>query len=168
MRRNFRIGFQILLLLAARVSFGQEVDDTIRFIYEIWRVEQRRAIVQYFDLEESEKVSFWPIYNSYYSAIEQAELEYIEGVSMLARRSPNENLAKEVVNALLENELTIARYRKQFFRKFCRALPRAKAREFMTLDESMRMLFRLQLQKNSPLLRMSQEAVLHANERVLQ
>ena len=111
-------------------------------------------ILNYFQLTEAEKSAFWPLYNRYNRQIHEYELEYFYLVGRYEKGI--ENLSPSALIDLserfIQNDLETARLRKQYYRRFRKALSPIKATEFMQLDQTFRTTIRMELQKdNSPL-----------------
>jgi hypothetical protein len=136
----------ITLYLSPKAQSSKE--DSLLFTDHMLAMKKKAIILQYFHLSEAEKSSFWPIYNRYSSEMKSYEMEYFR---LLASYSKGlENLPKRTVLDLserfLQNDLEIARIRKQYYKKFKKALSPVKATEFMQLDQSFRTMVRLEVQ----------------------
>jgi len=105
------------------------------------------------DLHEYEKAGFWEVYDSYSRAIEYLEIDYLRIITLYRQHSADLSGQKEMALASyhLKNELMLAHVRKQYFKRFQRALSSTKAGEFMQLEHSMRTVFRLNVQTSYPL-----------------
>lgn len=106
-------------------------------------------ILEEMDLTEAEKSSFWPVYESYSSAIQYLDLEYIR-LANLAEQHQSEKKSAALTENMLINELMLAKARKYYFRKFRKALSASQASRFMQIDSDFRTMIRLQMQKNPP------------------
>lgn len=144
----------ILLILAFIILHQRakgQASDSLLFADHMLAMKKKAVILQYFRLSEAEKAAFWPIYNRYSSEMQIYEIEYFRLLASYAKGL--ENLPKRTVLALserfLQNDLEIARIRKQYYRKFKKAMSPVKATEFMQLDHSFRTMVRLELQ-NAP------------------
>lgn len=142
--------FLLSVLLCSRV-FAQKVDDSLRYAESIWSMQKKAMILEQMDLTEAEKSAFWPVYESYANAIQYLDMEYIR----LLNYTP-EDLTKKKAASLTENmlmnELLLAKTRKQYYRKFSKALTPAQAGKFMQIDNNFRTMLRIQMQKESPTL----------------
>lgn len=137
----------LLTLFLYPSLLAQNVDDSLRYAESIWSMEKKAMILEQMNLTEAEKSSFWPVYESYSNAIQYLDMEYIrllnyEGEGMTEKKS-----ASLTTNILL-NDLLLAKTRKQYFRKFKKALSPAQASRFMQLDNDFRTMIRIQMQKN--------------------
>lgn len=139
------IGF-IILYLSSR---GQTTEDSLRFAERILSLRKKEIVLQYFQLSEAEKSSFWPIYNQYNLEIEDYEMEYFRLMDQYAKGVANlsESTLQSMSERFLQNDIEVARIRKQYFRKFKNALSTGKATEFMQLDNTFRTMVRLEMQK---------------------
>lgn len=141
----------LLTLFLGPALLAQDVDDSLRYAESIWSMEKKAMIVEQMDLTEGEKSSFWPVYESYSNAIQYLDMEYIRllnyrEVGMTDKKSAS------LTEHLLLNDLLLAKTRKQYFRKFKKALSPAQASRFMRLDNDFRTMIRIQMQKNPPAL----------------
>lgn len=132
--------------------FAQKVDDSLRYAESIWSMEKKAMILEAMDLTEAEKAAFWPVYQSYSNAIQYLDMEYIRLLTYADEADLTDKKSGAVTETLLMNELLLAKTRKQYFRKFRKALTAAQASRFMQLDNDFRTMIRLQMQKESPAL----------------
>ena len=142
--------FLLSALLCSSV-FAQKVDGSLRYAESIWSMQKKAMILEQMDLTEAEKSAFWPVYESYASAIQYLDMEYIR----LLNYTPEdltEKKAASLTENMLMNELLLAKTRKQYFRKFSKALTPAQAGKFMQIDNNFRTMLRIQMQKESPTL----------------
>lgn len=154
--------FVLLVLLASTQLFAQQVDDTLRYAESIWSMEKKAMILEEMNLTEAEKSAFWPVYESYANAIQYLDMEYIR----LLRLSEEERSGKKsasLTEHMLTNDLLLAKTRKQYFRKFRKALSPAQASRFMQLDNDFRTMLRVQMQKESPALITSLDRIYSRN-----
>jgi len=126
-----------------------QVDDSLRYAESVWSMEKKAMIVKQMDLTEAEKSAFWPIYESYSNAIQYIDIEYIRLLT-LRDEDLSDKQATSLTEHMLMNELLLAKARKQYFRKFRKALTPALASRFMQLDNDFRTMLRIQMQKESP------------------
>lgn len=132
-------------------AFAQKVGDSLRYAESIWSMEKKALILEKMDLTEAQKAAFWPVYESYSNAIQYLDMEYIRLLNMEEEKLSGKKSAA-LTESLLMNELLLAKTRKQYFRKFKKALPAAQASRFMQLDNNFRTMIRLQMQKEPPAL----------------
>lgn len=148
-----------LLLILTLVAIGspdshaQKVDDSLRYAESVWSMEKKAIILEQLNLSEAEKAAFWPVYESYANAIQYLDMEYIRLLTFAQEKKDlSEKKSAALTENLLMNELLLAKTRKQYFRKFRKALSAAQASRFMQLDSDFRSMIRLQAQKESPAL----------------
>jgi Spy/CpxP family protein refolding chaperone len=145
------LSFTLLSLLLCSGVFAQKVDDSLRYAESIWSMQKKAMILEQMDLTEAEKSAFWPVYESYANAIQYLDMEYIR----LLNYTPEdltEKKAASLAENMLMNELLLAKTRKQYYRKFSKALTPAQAGKFMQIDNNFRTMLRIQMQKESPTL----------------
>lgn len=143
--------FVTLLILASSGLFAQQVNDSLRYAESIWSMQKKALILEQMELTEAEKSAFWPVYESYSNAIQYLDMEYIRLLSFIDAELSERKTASLTEN-MLTNELLLAKTRKQYYRKFTKALSAAQASDFMQLDNHFRTMLRIQLQKESPAL----------------
>jgi hypothetical protein len=139
------------IFLCSQNVVAQIVQDTVRFAQSIISMEKKKIVLEYMKLTEAEKAAFWPVYDSYSSATQYLEMQYHQMLVELAqdykRLTPAE--VEKFSKRILQNDFMIARVRKQYYRKFKRALTIERASEFMQLDNSIRMTIRYEVHANS-------------------
>ena len=131
-------------------TFAQLVDDSLRYAESIWAMKKKAMILAQMDLTEAEKSAFWPVYESYSNAIQYLDMEYIWLLGYTSKDGLTEKKIEYVCKHLLENDLLLAKARKQYYRKFRKALTPAQAAQFMQLDNDFRTLIRIEMQKEAP------------------
>ncbi len=119
-------------------------------------MKKKALILEYMDLTEAEKSSFWPVYEYYSAATKNLELECIYLISLYSRDF--NKLSADDLNTylmqVLKNDVTLARLRRVFFKRFKKALSAEQAAAFMQLDDAFRAIIRLNVQKGAPPLEM--------------
>ena len=138
-----------VFVVFAYIQVHAQVDDSLRYAESIWSMEKKAMMVKQMDLTEAEKSAFWPIYESYSNAIQYIDMEYIRLLTM-RDEDLSDKQATSLTEHMLMNELLLAKARKQYFRKFRKALTPALASRFMQLDNDFRTMLRIQMQKESP------------------
>lgn len=132
----------LICMLLGPVMFAQSISDSLRCADRIWAMKKKALVVQYFDLTEAEKAAFWPVYDSYYSATQYLEMEYIFLLSSYLKKNNSGEELGELSKQMLKNDVQMARVRKMYFKKFRKALSPAQASTFMQLDETFRTMLR--------------------------
>lgn len=143
--------FVLLALLVNTQLRAQQVDDSLRYAESIWSMEKKAMILDEMKLTEAEKSAFWPVYESYANAIQYLDMEYIR-LLQLSEKERSGQKSASLTEHMLMNDLMLAKTRKQYFRKFRKALSPAQASRFMQLDHDFRTMLRIQMQKESPAL----------------
>jgi Spy/CpxP family protein refolding chaperone len=149
--KRFLASLLFIVLLVTQLP-AQKVDDTLRYAESIWSMQKKAMILQQMDLTEAEKSAFWPVYESYSNAVQYLDMEYIRLQNFVSEETLSEKKSESLAEHLLINELLIAKTRKQYFKKFKKALTPAQAGKFMQLDNTFRTMIRIQMQKESPAL----------------
>lgn len=146
-----RLSTSLALLIFAYAGLAQQVDDSLRYAESIWSMQKKALILDQMELTEAEKSAFWPVYESYSNAIQYLDMEYIRLLNFIETDLSEKKTASLTEN-MLTNELLLAKTRKQYYRKFSKALSAAQASKFMQLDNNFRTMLRLEMQKGSPAL----------------
>lgn len=132
---------------------AQSVTDSTRFSETMWSMKKKKMVLEYMQLTEGEKASFWPLYESYSNAIRYMEMESMELLqayhSLEVSRKANEMLDK-FSKRILQNELMIAKVRKQYYKKFSKALSPGRAGQFMQFDDTLRTLLHMEARTGAP------------------
>jgi len=147
--------------------WAQDSTDSISFMYSMWNSAQRKAILTHMDLTEPEKAGFYPLYDAYARIIGVLETERLHFIDMHAKHSGrlDEMEIQKVYEKVLQKDFEIARVRIQYHKRFRKVLSAGQANRFMALDESLRSLFNLEVQKNGPALALSRAAIYSMNAR---
>jgi len=129
-----------------------QVNDTLRYAESIWSMQKKAAVLKYMNLSEAEKASFWPIYESYSNAIQYLEMDQMQLLETYSRSFDELSVKKqdELSVRMLNNELMLAKVRKQYFKKFKKALSGDIASRFMQLDHSFRNMLHSEIEKDMP------------------
>ena len=128
--------------------------DSLRFADRRWELEKRAMVLHYMQLTEAEKSSFWPVFDRYQQATQYLEMEYVYLLTRFARRynTLSEKEYDDLLSQLLKNDMFLARIRRQYFKKFKKALSTMQASTFMHLDNTFRTMVRLEVQKDLPVM----------------
>lgn len=126
-------------------SFSQ--DDSLRYAEILWSMKRKAFILQAVEFTEAEKAAFWPVYEDYCFSIMYMELENLEMERVLLNKQTimNEKEGDLLYSNILTNEYELARLRKQFYRKFKRALAAKKAARIMQADNAFRLKIKLEV-----------------------
>jgi Spy/CpxP family protein refolding chaperone len=155
----------VLVLLSAFVlsASAQRVEDSLRYAESVWSMKKKAMILEQMDLTEAEKSSFWPVYDSYANAIQFLDMEYIRLMNYISEDELKEKQLESVCEHMLENDLLLAKTRKQYYQRFKKALSPAQAGKFMQLDSDFRTLLRIEMQRQSPAYVTRQDKVFSQN-----
>jgi len=139
----------IVMLLWCPMLPAQKVDDSLRYAESIWSMEKKAMVLERMEMTEAEKSSFWPVYESFSNAVQYLDMDYIRLLNY-DEKGMSEKKSALLTENILMNELLIAKTRKQYFRKFRKALSPAQASRFMQLDNDFRTMIRIRMQKDAP------------------
>ena len=143
MKRNVWLLYMIAMLSACWFeSEAQLVNDTARISETMWSMKKKKWVLEYLDLTEAEKASFWPLYESYNQAIRYLEMETREILDIYENnmKSLRPREIERYTQQILLNDLLLAKVRRQYYRKFSKALSPEIAAQFMQLDKAMRLM----------------------------
>jgi hypothetical protein len=142
--------FLFALLLIFLSSKGQTREEKLLYAESLLANKKKAMILNYFQLTEAEKSSFWPLYNRYSRHIHDYELEYFYLQNRYAKGIDKLSVSdlKNLSERFIQNDLELAKLRKQYYRRFRKALSPLKASEFMHLDQTFRTMVRLEMQKD--------------------
>jgi hypothetical protein len=145
MKRIF-LTLSLLGVLSLGAAYGQLVTDTTRFSDSMWSMKKKKMVMEYLNLSEGQKASFWPIYEIYSQAIRYIEMENFEIMDIYHRMAGTLKPAdvERYSKRILQNDLLLAKVRKQYYNKFSRALTPDIASSFMHFDDMMRMVLRIE------------------------
>lgn len=155
---NLKIPFACSLMAAFLTGNAQDYENSVRAKYRLWQEEQRKIILLHMHLSEPELMAFWPVYADYQQDIEGLEIEYLQIMELQSEYAGElkESEKTRLYAALLDNDFMLAKMRKRHYKKLCAALSSSQATEFMRLDYALRTLFRIEIQKNTPILEISE------------
>ncbi len=133
-------------IIALSVAHGQLVTDTTRFSESMWSMKKKKMVMDFLDLTEGQKASFWPLYENYSQAIRYIEMETLEILDTYHRTGAAMKPAdiERYSKRILLNDLMLAKVRKQYYKKFSKALTPDIASSFIHFDDMMRMVLRIE------------------------
>lgn len=143
---------KLVLMVIAIFNFSaplwaQSLNDSLLFADRVWSLKKKAVVLEYLQMTEAEKASFWPIYEGYHTAIRYLEMEYIYlNATYITefQNLPGEKL-EELSSQILKNDFQLAKLRKLYFKKFKKAMSPELASSFMQLDQTWRMRMREEL-----------------------
>ncbi len=153
----------LFVLLMSSEIFAQRVDDSLRYAESVWAMKKKEMILKQMGLTEGEKSAFWPVYESYANAIQYLDMEYIRLLNYTLDDDLTEKKSASLCEHMLMNDLLLAKTRKQYYKKFKKALTPGQAGKFMQLDNNFRTMIRIQMQKEPPALVSSQNRLYSRN-----
>jgi hypothetical protein len=120
--------------------FAQSLLDSLRFKHRMLSMQKKSMILDYMQLTEAEKSSFWPVYDSYADVMQNIEMECLYLIFNYNRNVDHPFLnntsqhKRDLSSQLEEINLRMEKIRKHYFKKFKKALSEEKALAFMQLD----------------------------------
>ena len=99
---------------------------------------------------EADKSSFWPVFESYNNATRYIELE---SIMLLKKYSDSDRKfsdaeLEDMSQRILNNDLQLAKLRKQFYKRFREAVSLEQATAFFQIDTMFRSMMRLEAQRD--------------------
>ena len=152
MKRIFIFLITVTLVATNLTLKAQSLEDSLRYAESLWAMKKKAIVLENMQLTEAEKSSFWPVYESYSRATQFLEMEYIHLFSKYSKqvgKLPDHKL-EDISTRLLRNDCQMAKVRKQYYKKFKKALSPTLASRFMELDNTFRTLLRIEMQKETP------------------
>jgi hypothetical protein len=144
------VAFALIIFSLLNLSvdcYSQFVDGSTQHSENLWSMKKKRMVLDYMDMTEAEKATFWPIYENYSNAIEFLEMQSLELIYE-SHHVPETLSLKDLEKyntQILENDMALAKIRKQFYKKFSKALSPARAIEFLQFDETFRQMLRYEI-----------------------
>jgi hypothetical protein len=141
----------VILLFTSSFLQAQIVTDTTRFSESVWSMKKKKLVMEYLELSEAQKASFWPIYESFNQTIRYIEMETLEILESYHRTGKTMDSAEleRLSKRVMLNDYLVAKVRKQYYRKFSKALNPDIATQFMQFDDTMRMVLRFDVKNSS-------------------
>jgi len=146
--KSFKVLALLCIMLPGVNAQAQYLSDSVRFAESIWSMERKKIVLGHMQLTEGEKAGFWPVYDMYCNAIQYLEMEYIQLISEYNREVNNldDMEIEKLSSRILQNDLLLAKVRKQFHKRFTKAISPSRTMEFLQLDTSIRTLLRTEAQ----------------------
>jgi len=120
-------------------------------------LETQRKVVMIHSLQLSaeEEAAFWPVYNDYRAAMQKVGDQRVAVITDYADAYRNDAVDDKQAARLLDRYLKVLqkhiRVKRDFVRKFKKALPARKVARFYQIDNRLDLLLNLQLAKGVPL-----------------
>lgn len=149
--KGFFASIILTSLFCSEIS-AQRIDDSIRYAESVWSMKKKSIILEEMELTEAEKSAFWPVYESYASAVQYLDMEYIRLLNITLKDDLTEKKSESLCEHILANDLLLAKTRKFYYKKFKKALTPSQAGKFMQVDNNFRTMLRIQMQKDIPAL----------------
>lgn len=165
MRHAYLLPVTFVFVFATAAAHAQYEVDSLLFKQTMLGVYKKKLVMEHFDLTEAEKAAFWPLYEEYSATIRDIEMESLEILNICAdggKKLANEEL-EFLSKRILQNDVMLAKFRKQYYRKFKQALSTDLATAFMQFDNSFRTVLRWEVQRNA-----APQEVAHAANSTLQ
>jgi hypothetical protein len=137
----------IAIFIFSAQSWAQSLNDSLLFADRVWALKKKAVVLEYLQMTEAEKASFWPVYEGYHTAIRYLEMEYIylNATYINGFKNLSGNKLEELSSQILKNDFQLAKLRKIYFKKFKKAISPELASSFMQLDQTWRIRMREEL-----------------------
>ena len=140
----------VVLLTLCASGFAQSTLDTLRFSDLRWSLRKKAMVLNSMKFTEADKSSFWPVFESYNNATRYIELESIMILKKYSdangKFTPSE--LEYMSQRILNNDLQLAKLRKQFYKRFKEAVSPEQATAFFQIDTMFRSMMRLEAQRD--------------------
>jgi len=125
----------------------------IDLIRSVAQTERQAIVARSMILTPEEEAAFWPLYNEYRAAMEKVNDRLIKVVTDYAaqRDTLTDQQAMALMNDHLKFEQELLRVRKQYIRKFTKALPTVKVARFYQIENTLDALQKLGMARQIPL-----------------
>jgi hypothetical protein len=146
MKTIFIVALCVLTAASGR-AFGQQ-EENVSLKDTMLSMKKRKMVLEYLDLTEAEKASFWPLYEEYYKEINPIETETLLLLRLCSGNELREKDLEKYSKRLLLNDLVLAKVRRQYYVRFKAGLSGLRASQFMQFDDSFRMMLRYEAQQS--------------------
>jgi hypothetical protein len=141
----------LLMLLFSLNLFAQ--DDFIELLRSDLKTQKVAVVTEAMDFTEAESNAFWPVYRDY-----DFDMSKLTDNFLAILKDYGDNFetmtdakAKELMDRSMKHDEEVLKLRKKYFKEFQKVLPAIKAARFMQVDNQLRMLIRLQIASELPL-----------------
>lgn len=149
-----KIVFASLALILCLNNYAQTNDDYIELAREVLKTEKKAAIAEVLDLNETESVPFWELYNEYQNKVYAVQNNRIALINDFSDNYENltDEKADELFQSLLKYKTDILKLKKQYYKKFKKIVGTGDAARFFQAENKIETLIDAQLALEIPLL----------------
>ena len=144
----------IIIILFYSAGYGQTLDDYIEVKREVIKTEKKAAIAEAMTLTEEESGPFWELYNEFDFEISKVHNVRIAAIKDLTANydAMSDDQADELWNQYLTYQQQLVKLKKNYYKKFKKILPAAKAVLYFQAENKIAALINAELAMNLPLI----------------
>jgi hypothetical protein len=155
--KHLVVVFALLALAVIPAVAGdvdEEIDDYIELLKADLATESREIIAEVMHFTDVESKLFWPIYDEYLEALEPLADRRLAIIRELAESWPQipDRRAGEMGRNALDIEEELVALQRKYFNKISEKLNATTAAKWLQLDNRIRMLLRLQVAAELPII----------------
>ncbi len=143
--------FLFCIILFSIDTYSQS-NDEIALFQSIWGMEKREIVKEYMNLSSSDELAFWEEYNTYEEARKELGRERIEIINQYINglTSINNEMATDLMNQSLANQMAIQKLVKKTFKKLSSETSPVTAAKFIQLENYFYTSMQLFIQESIP------------------
>ena len=124
----------------------------LEMIKELWGMEKKAMLDEYMQFSQTEVMAFWPLYDEYMAekqAIVQSRMrtlqDYAQNLTTLT-----DDKARELTNDVLDQDSSLNKLRKKYYKKMSKATSPLRASEFFQLERYLDTTISSEIQESIP------------------
>lgn len=129
----------ILFIICGMLAIGvkaQTTTDEIALIQSMYGVEKKQLVTDLMQLDATETIAFWPIYDKYEAARKELGKNRIKNIENYAMSysSMTDPKATELINAALSNQSAFVKLLQKTFKEMSKAITPIRAAQFVQFE----------------------------------
>ena len=144
----------LVLLFAGIQVMAQTSDDYVEIMRSVLKTEKKAAIAEVMNLSEQEGEVFWPLYNEYNEKMYSIQTKRVKIIKDYAANYGNmtDEKADELWTAAIKFKQESLNLSKQYYKKFKKILPAAKAARYFQAENKIAALVDYELAAEIPMI----------------
>jgi hypothetical protein len=144
----------VLLLFAGIQVMSQTTDDYLEIMRSVLKTEKKAAIAEVMTLTDQEAEVFWPLYNEFNEKMYSVQTKRVNIIKDYAANYGNmtDEKADELWTAALNFKQESLNLTKQYYKKFKKILPAAKAAKYFQAENKIAALIDYELAAEIPMI----------------
>ena len=145
----------LLLIVFTVNAFAQDTDAYIELLRSDIRAKKITIIKEVMNFSDEQATVFWPIYREYNNELEKVSDERLELIKSYLKFYENmaDGTAQVLAKKTIEIDQKFLDLRKEYYKKFEKALSSKIAAKLMQVDNQINNLIRLQVDSELPLIK---------------